>query len=136
MDAGLRQLDELERGGADPRRVAIGHMCCLNDPQAEVITAIARRGAWVAFDRANTLEQFVPDEVRVRMAARLIERGFARQLLLSSDFTGARSLEGPLYGRTKTVFAPKLVAAGVAEAVVRAILYDNPRRFLAFVPHS
>jgi predicted metal-dependent phosphotriesterase family hydrolase len=56
------------------------------------------------------------------------------QLLLSSDFTGARTMEGPLYGKTKTVFAPKLIAAGVKEEAVRGILHDNPRRFLAFVP--
>jgi predicted metal-dependent phosphotriesterase family hydrolase len=65
---------------------------------------------------------------------KFLDAGYANQLLLSSDFTGGRTLEGPLYGRTKTVFAPKLIQAGVKEETVHAILYDNPRRFLAFVP--
>lgn len=82
----------------------------------------------------NTVERFVPDEKRVQMLLKFLDAGYVNQLLLSSDFTGARTLEGPLYGRTKTVFAPKLVQAGVKEDTIHAILYDNPRRFLAFVP--
>lgn len=133
-DAGLRQLDALESVGVKPQRVAIGHTCCLDDPEAEVIKSIAKRGAWVGFDRVNTLEQMVSDEKRVKMLLKFLDAGYANQLLLSSDFTGGRNLDGPLYGRTKTVFAPKLVQAGVSEETVHTILYDNPRRFLAFVP--
>ncbi|HYL37459.1 MAG TPA: hypothetical protein VEV17_16210 [Bryobacteraceae bacterium] len=135
-DAGLRQLDVLESAGVKPQRVAIGHTCCLDDPEAEIIKSIAKRGAWVGFDRVNTLEQMVSDEKRVKMLLKFLDAGYAKQLLLSSDFTGGRSLEGPLYGRTKTVFAPKLVQAGVSGDTVHAILYDNPRRFLAFVPRK
>lgn len=133
-DAGLHQLDAFESVGVKPQRVAIGHTCCLDDPEAEVIKALAKRGAWVGFDRVNTLEQMVSDEKRVKMLLKFLDAGYADQLLLSSDFTGGRTVEGPLYGRTKTVFAPKLVQAGVSETVVHAILYDNPRRFLAYVP--
>lgn len=133
-DAGLRQLDLLEPVGVHPEHVAIGHTCCLDDPQAEVIKGIAKRGAWVGFDRMNRNEEFVSDEKRVKMLLLLLEAGFANRLLLSSDFTGSRTMEGPLYGRTKTVFAPKLAQAGVRPDVLHGILYDNPRRFLAFVP--
>jgi phosphotriesterase-related protein len=133
-DAGLHQLDVLESVGVKPQHVAIGHTCCLDDPEAGIIKQIAKRGAWVGFDRMNTVQQFVPDEKRVKMALKLLEAGYANQLLLSSDFTGARTVDGPMYGRTKTVFAPKLIEAGVKEETIRTILYDNPRRFLAFVP--
>jgi phosphotriesterase-related protein len=133
-DAGLHQLDVFESVGVKPNRVVIGHTCCLDDPEAEVIRQIAKRGAWVGFDRMNTIEQFVTDEKRVKMLVKLLDAGYANQVLLASDFTGGRSLDGPLYGRTKTVFAPKLVQAGVKEDTVHTILYDNPRRFLAFVP--
>ncbi len=135
-DIALRQLDILEAVGAKPDRIAIGHTCCLDDPEAEIIIRIARRGAFVGFDRVNTLERFVPDDKRVAMAVKLVNAGFADKLLLSSDFTGARNLEGPLYGRTVTVFAPKLRAAGIPDETVRQILEDNPRRFLAFVPRQ
>jgi len=133
-DAGLHQLDAFESVGVKPQHVAIGHTCCLDDPEAEIIKAIAKRGAWVGFDRVNTLENMVSDEKRVKMLLKFLDAGYANQLLLSSDFTGGRTVEGPLYGRTKTVFAPKLVQAGVKEETVHAILYDNPRRFLAFIP--
>ena len=35
-DAALRQLDLLEQSGADLDHLAIGHLCCLHDPKAEV----------------------------------------------------------------------------------------------------
>jgi predicted metal-dependent phosphotriesterase family hydrolase len=38
------------------------------------------------------------------------------------------------YAKTLTVFVPKLKKAGASEEVLRQILNDNPRRFLAFVP--
>ncbi len=133
-DAGLRQLDVFESVGVKPQRVVIGHTCCLDDPDADIIKQIAKRGAWVGFDRMNTVERFVSDDKRVQMLLKFLDAGYVNQLLLSSDFTGSRTLDGPLYGRTKTVFAPKLVQAGVKEETVHSILYDNPRRFLAFVP--
>jgi phosphotriesterase-related protein len=133
-EAGLHQLDVLESVGVKPERIVIGHTCCLDDPEAEIIRQIAKRGAWVGFDRMNTVERFVPDEKRVKMLLKFLDAGYVNQLLLSSDFTGAPALDGPMYGRTKTVFAPKLLAAGVKEETIHAILYDNPRRFLAFVP--
>jgi len=133
-EAGLHQLDVFESVGVKPDRVVIGHTCCLDDPEAEIIKQIAKRGAWVGFDRMNTVEQFVPDEKRVKMLVKFLDAGCVNQLLLSSDFTGARTLDGPMYGRTKTVFAPKLIQAGVKEETIHTILYDNPRRFLAFVP--
>jgi phosphotriesterase-related protein len=50
-DAGLQQMDAFESVGVRPERVAIGHSCCLDDPSADVITRIARRGAFVTTER-------------------------------------------------------------------------------------
>jgi phosphotriesterase-related protein len=133
-EAGLHQLDVLESVGVKPQRIVIGHTCCLDDPSAEVIKQIAKRGAWVGFDRMNTAERFVSDDKRVQMLLKFLAAGYVNQLLLSSDFTGGRTLDGPLYGKTTRVFVPKLLAAGIKEETVHSILYDNPRRFLAFVP--
>jgi predicted metal-dependent phosphotriesterase family hydrolase len=41
---------------------------------------------------------------------------------------------GDGYAKTLTVFVPKLKAAGAKDEVLRGIMVDNPRRFLAFVP--
>ena len=132
-DAGLRQLDAFESVGVDPRRVAVGHTCCLDDPKAEVITQIARRGAFVGFDRVTG--GAVPDDRKVVMGLAFLAAGLADRLLLSADYNfTARSAARPGYASALTVFVPKLRQAGVGEATIRQVTVDNPRRFLAFVP--
>jgi phosphotriesterase-related protein len=131
-DAGLHQLDVLEAVGVKPQRVAIGHTCCLDDPKAEVIKAIATRGAFVGFDRVTG--GLVPDDKKVTMVLAFLDAGYEDQLLICSDFTGRRSEARPGYGNSVTVFIPKLRQAGVNDATLHKIMYDNPRRFLAFTP--
>ncbi|HKF69531.1 MAG TPA: hypothetical protein VKB36_23460 [Vicinamibacterales bacterium] len=132
-DAGLRQLDAFESVGVKPQRIAIGHTCCLDDPAAEVIKQIAKRGAFVGVDRVTG--GLVPDDKKVSMVLKFLEAGYADRLLLSSDYNfTARSAARPGYGSTLTVFVPKLRAAGVKDETIRGITVDNPRRFLAFVP--
>jgi phosphotriesterase-related protein len=131
-DAGLHQLDVLESVGVKPDRIAIGHTCCLDDPPADVIKAIAKRGAFVAFDRVTGGR--VPDEGKITMIKAFLDAGHVDHLLLSSDSTGGRTLEAPSYNRTTSGFVPKLRAAGINDDVIHSLLVDNPRRFLAFVP--
>ena len=132
-DAGLRQLDAFESAGVMPERVAIGHSCCLDDPAADIIKQIARRGAFVGFDRVTG--GAVPDDRKVAMILAFLDAGFADRLLLSSDYNfTARSAARPGYGTTITVFVPKLRAAGVKDDTIRRITVDNPRRFLSFAP--
>jgi phosphotriesterase-related protein len=133
-DAGLNQLDVLESVGVKPNRVAIGHTCCLDDPKAEVIGQIAKRGAFVGFDRVTG--GMVPDDKKVIMVQAFLDAGYQDHLLLCSDFTGRRSEARPGYGNTLTVFLPKLRKAGIREEVIHSITVDNPRRFLAFVPRK
>jgi predicted metal-dependent phosphotriesterase family hydrolase len=57
----------------------------------------------------------------------LIDAGFADHLMFSGDASRG-------YGRTLTVFLPKLRAAGVGDDILHRIMVDNPRRFLAFLP--
>lgn len=132
-DSGLRQLDAFESVGVDPRRVAIGHTCCLDDPKAEIIIEIAKRGAFVGFDRVTG--GLVPDDNKVVMVLAFLAAGFAERLLLSADYNfTARSAARPGYASALTVFVPKLRQAGVSDAILRQITITNPRRFLAFVP--
>jgi phosphotriesterase-related protein len=132
-EAGLRQLDAFESVGVKPQRVAIGHTCCLDDPAADIIKQIAKRGAFVGVDRVTG--GLVPDDKKVGMVLKFLEAGYADRLLLSSDYNfTARSAARPGYGSTLTVFVPKLRAAGVKDETIHRITVDNPRRFLAFVP--
>ena len=134
-DAGLRQLDAFESVGVKPQRIAIGHTCCLDDPAADVIKQIAKRGAFVGVDRVTG--GLVPDDKKVGMVLKFLEAGYADRLLLSSDYNfTARSAARPGYGSPLTVFVPKLRAAGVKDETIRRITVDNPRRFLAFVPKN
>ena len=134
-EAALRQLDLLEAAGAKPQKIAIGHVCCLDDPTAEVAKQVAKRGAFVGFDRVTI--QILPDSKRVKMILALLDAGYAGNLLLSSDFSSPRSLKkngGAGLAQTVTVFGKMLLEAGVKQETLQAILVDNPRRFLAFVP--
>jgi phosphotriesterase-related protein len=130
----LEQLDLLEGAGVKPARVAIGHVGGLNEDAAETAKLIAKRGAFVGFDRQGG----AGDTRQVKAVMAVIEAGYAANLLFSSDLsTGGPQLQrngGPGYAKTLTVFVPKLKEAGADEKTLHAILTDNPRRLLAFVP--
>lgn len=129
----LEQLDILEDAGVDPKHVVIGHLGNLADPNTEIQRAIIRRGAFIGFDRQGG----AGDAPVVSMAASLIAQGYGDHLMFASDFSSPRDLKkngGAGYAKTLTVFVPKLKAAGVSEEALHKIMYDNPRRFLAFVP--
>jgi phosphotriesterase-related protein len=132
----LDQLDIFESLGVEPQSVVIGHLGNLNDPQVRVHKAVAKRGAYVGFDRAVRTPEL--DAQMVPMIRAMIEAGYAGNVVLSSDM-GAdekvlKAYGGPGYAKTLTVFVPMLRKAGVNEKTVHTITVDNPRRFLAFVP--
>jgi phosphotriesterase-related protein len=121
--AAIEQLNLLEDAGVNPARVAIGHLGNLVDPNVYVHKAICRRGAYVGFDRQGGNG----DPTQVPLVMALLDAGFANNLLFAGDASRA-------YGRTLTSFVPRLKAAGATDDVLRRIMVDNPRRFLAFVP--
>lgn len=129
----LEQLDLLEDAGVDPRRVCIGHLGNLTDPDVEIHRTICSRGAFIGFDRQGGNG----DARQVPLVMTLIDHGYADNLLFSSDLSTANQLKkngGDGYAKTLTVFVPKLKAAGASDEVLRKIMNDNPRRLLAFVP--
>ena len=150
MDMAVRQLDALEAGGANPKSIALGHVCCLFDPMVDVAKRVARRGAFVAFDRVTRQVQWVSDERRIVMLKALLDAGLEHSILLSSDYIGRVNTSvgevngypgplhardgGPGYARPLLLFVPQLRKAGIPDAVIRRITQDNPRRFLTFVP--
>ena len=132
-DTALKQLDLLLDNGVKPTKLAIGHLCCLDDTKAEIPIAVAKRGAFVGFDRVTIA--LVPDAQKVTTIMAIVEAGHASKILLASDFSNARGLKkngGGGLGQALTVFAPMLLKAGMPEATLKSILNDNPRAFLAF----
>ena len=119
----LEQLDIFEDAGVDPKRVCIGHLGNLNDPNVYVHKTLCRRGAFVGFDRQGG----GGDAAAVPLVMALLEAGFADHVLISGDASRG-------YGRPLTAFLPKLKAAGADDATLKRITVDNSRRFLACVP--
>jgi predicted metal-dependent phosphotriesterase family hydrolase len=152
MDMALRQLDALESGGGKPSSIAIGHVCCLDDPMADVARRVARRGAFVAFDRMTRQQQWVSDAKRIVMLKALLDAGLADSLLISSDYIGRINTAvgevpgypgplharegGPGYARPFILAVPQMMKAGIPVDAIRKITVDNPRRFLTFVPKN
>src|SRR5882757_10036916 len=131
----MEQLDILEDAGVNPNRVVIGHLGNLVDPKAAVQKAICKRGAFIGFDRQGGNG----DAQQVPMVMAILEAGYADHLMFSADLSSANQLKknnGGGYAKTLTVFVPKLKAAGATDEVLRGIMNDNPRRFLAFVPKT
>ena len=133
----LEQLDILESVGANPQNLCIGHLSDISDdPHAETHKAIAKRGAFLGFDTVgHRLAQ--GDAKKINLIKEVLNAGFEDQVLLSADFASEPETKfngGAGYATVTAVFAPKLRYAGVSEATVHKILFDNPRRFLAFVP--
>ena len=136
LEAALWQLDLFEEEGVDLSHLVIGHLCCLDQPAADVAIAVARRGAFVGFDRVNW-DAMLEDEKRVAMVTALVDAGHADKLVLASDFyrrTELKAEGGPGYAKTVTRFASLLREAGLDEATVQSFIADNPRRWLAFKP--
>jgi phosphotriesterase-related protein len=149
-DIALRQLDAFESVGVKPERVALGHVCCLDDPAAKTTKQLCRRGAFVAFDRVTRQQQWVTDEQRLKTILSLLDAGYTDHVMLSSDNIGGLNPStgekqfypgplhardgGPGYARPLLLFVPLMRQAGIEEETIRRITQDNPRRFLAFVP--
>jgi phosphotriesterase-related protein len=119
----LEQLDLLEDAGVNPNRVVIGHLGNLVDANVYTHKIVCRRGAYVGFDRQGG----GGDAAVVPMVLALIEAGYTDRLMFSAD-----AMRG--YGKTLTVFLPKLKAAGVSDEILHEITVNNSRRWLAFVP--
>ena len=130
----LEQLDILEDVGVDPKHVVIGHLTNLVDPNTEVHRAICRRGcvhrlrsSGRAERRSGGADRHVADRCGLRRPSSIFVRLLnANQLKRNNKELG--------YAKTLTVFVPKLKKAGASDEVLRQIMNDNPRRFLAFVP--
>jgi predicted metal-dependent phosphotriesterase family hydrolase len=149
-DMALRQLDALESAGGKPSSIAIGHVCCLDDPMVAIAARVAKRGAFVAFDRMTRQQQWVPDAKRIDMIKALIDAGLVDRLLISSDYIGRINTAvgevagypgslhardgGPGYARPLILSVPQMMKAGIPVDTIRRITVDNPRRFLTFVP--
>jgi phosphotriesterase-related protein len=145
---GLEEAELLLKSGAKPERIIIGHQGHLDDRKNEEAheyhRLIANLGCYVQFDRVDHKNYEI--DKQARQIKYLLDRGFAKQVLVSHDhspyyypeFTAAKKtgdgwkkLE-PDYGTVTTKLVPALKNLDVSAADIRTILIENPRRVLAF----
>lgn len=134
----LDQVELFEAAGVDLHHLAIGHLNDIKDETAQVPIAIARRGAYVAFDHSGR-----PDDPRaaehVRTIMAVLNAGHEDRVLLSGDLAQEKYLRkngGPGIDMIFSTTVPQLRQAGVGDATLHKILVENPRRALAFVPRN
>ena len=138
-----RVLDIAEAEGADPAHTVLCHM----NPSfadAEYQMSLARRGAFIEYDMigmdffyADQGVQCPSDEDNARAIAGLIDAGFVDRILLSHDVFLKMMLTrygGFGYAYILRHFVPRLRRHGVAEASIRTLLADNPRRVFCNLP--
>lgn len=142
-------VDILEKEGADPSRIVVGHCDGFldGDHSLDVHRDLARRGCYIAYDTFG-LETRVPagpfapypvwgpsDGARIKAVLTMMDDGFADRLLISQDTCQKSQLQtygGFGYGYIPRIIAPDLVSMGADQHEVDQILIDNPRRLLAF----
>lgn len=71
------QLTLLERMGADPHKIIIGHASDTQD--IPYLVSLLKRGVWLGFDRLNGTQ------IQADTIYRLLDKGYSDKLLLSRD---------------------------------------------------
>jgi phosphotriesterase-related protein len=124
------QVEELERAGVDPGRVAIGHT---DRAGSEVQLAVLGRGAYLVLDQIGKFKYLVADDY-ARLIATILDAGYEERLMLSSDFGRCSYLHA--YGGSPGLdylvreFVDEMIERGIPPAALEKMLVDNPARFL------
>ena len=125
---GVRAVAQACACGVPAHRVVICHA----DRQADdfsVHDAIADTGAMLEYDTIGRFK-YHDDESECRLILHMLERGHARQLLLSLDTTRERLLSyGGAIGLSYLleVFLPMLRSAGLSPQTLQTITVENPK---------
>ena len=143
---GLEMLDMLEKEGADPGKVMMGH--AFIKPRLDQLKAMCKRGMILQIDHigipwmAPSVEQL--DEQIATLVCQLADAGYLDNLVFSYDrfFSHGRgpiTREEPDQDNTRVPvgylfdkFAPRLAKKGFGKAELQKVLVDNPSRILAF----
>ena len=136
--------DCLEEAGADLSRVILGHMDRIAHPM-EILTGLAGRGCYIAFDtfgQETWVYPFSPsdrlsDAQRVDLMLALIAEGFLDRLLVSHDIGYKHRLGafgGCGYAHILTTVVPHhMRRKGMTEEQLHAVLVGNPATVLPLV---
>jgi len=133
---GRAQLDTLERAGADPRRICIGHCDAEwnRDPEMDLVyyRSLLERGAVCGFDLVGWTE-LAPDDIRADRIAALVQLGHAESIVLSTDTCRQSQLHtrgGRGYDYMWKSFLPRLRVRGITAAQIESMLVSTPQRLM------
>jgi phosphotriesterase-related protein len=133
---GDEQLAFLTERGVPANKIVIGHACGSGDHAYH--KHIIDRGAFLGFDRFGIVWPRNDDE-RIESLMRLRKDGLLGSVVISHDavfcWQGrypaaiAEMMKGVTPLHFSRNIAPKLLAAGMAQSEIDAMLIDNPRRY-------
>ncbi|WP_035709701.1 phosphotriesterase family protein [Salibacterium aidingense] len=129
---GSAQLDLMNQINADFSKISLGHQD-LNGSREEYEYLLGA-GVYIQFDTIGK-NSYRTNEERIEDVLFLLEKGWASQIMLSTDITKKSYLkvnEGFGYEYLFTTFIPELKNRGVSEEEIHLMMVENPRRFLAF----
>jgi len=134
---GDEQQRILTGAGVPAHRIVIGHSCISRDFSYH--RHVLQGGSYLGFDRFG-MEPGMPDEVRAESMLRLIDAGYAPQLVVSHDSvwywvggpqTGAGAYENWKPTNFFERVIPMLHYGGATDGQIEEMLRENPRRFFA-----
>lgn len=139
---GHDQIDIVTGEGVAASRLLVGHSCGRDDHEYQA--ALARRGAYVGFDRFG-IEIFNSDASRMKNVKQMIDAGLRDHVMLSHDSVSCWMGGIPGVGDPAQVSAilpnwnlthlfenilPALKDMGVRQEDLDHVLTENPRRYL------
>lgn len=140
---GLDILDIIEEEGLPPNRVALCHMDRTIYEDLSYQREIATRGAYLEYDLwGHELyldrydDAYMPDTQRLEFTTKLIEEGYASNLLFSQDVCNKvqyTKYGGDGYAHILRNVTGMLRSRGVDNSTIDRILKKNPQEWLTFV---
>ncbi len=144
-DSPMEIITFLGEAGADIRRVVMGHLDRTGF-LPETIRKLARTGCYLEYDIFGG-NPFYPlqfgvfdrpcDRERIEQIKNLIGEGYLSQLLISQDTCLKSKLVrygGQGYGHILRNILPQMLARGITKEQIQAMMIENPKRLLSFVP--
>lgn len=124
---GLEQLAVLREGGADPRKIIVGHADRLID--TDYHESILRQGVYLQFDQVGH-SKYGTDSERAQAIVELCRRGYGSRMCVSSDL-GRRSYlraygGSPGLGHVLNSFLAELGLHGLSRDEALAMVTTNP----------
>ena len=128
---GLDELDLLEEEGVDLKRVIVGH--CQSFPDHSYHAEIARRGAFLAFDRLGSPNTYT-HTTDLGLIKQMVDAGLTKHLLVGHDVCYRDdyvAYGGKGYSYIPSEFPNDLKRMGVSDSDIQQMTVDNPQRALS-----